>query len=416
MLDCSTEIPMTNGESSKSKVSAARLWGATKFPYLASALFATTVVFQPECKTISVDRQWRMHADPDLLETLSVNELGKLYVHLTGHVLREHAERASLMHVSADLSGEAWNRATDAEINDDLEKQSAIPAVAPELPKDLGCNDGQLAEAYLPHARDVRRRWDCGSGCDNVDRPWESSGTATANSEQGIGGEQARLVRLGVAAEMHKQAGLLPGSVPAGLLRWAESILPSRVDWRRVLAAEIRHGIASVAGNVDYTYRKPSRRANSAPNVVLPAMHRPVPDVAIVCDTSGSMSDELLARALSEVEGILAQGGLRSAQVRVLAVDTNVHAVKRVTTSRQVELAGGGGTDMGAGIRAAAALRPRPSVIVVLTDGFTPWPDRPPKATRVVVGILEQQLGVPGIPPPPWARSVQIELETASWR
>jgi len=415
MLDCLPD-EMTSDDNPRTKVAAARLWAATKFPYLASALFASTVVLQPGCETISVDRQWRIYADPALLESLSAVELGKLYVHLIGHVLREHAERADFMRVREEKSREAWNRATDAEINDDLADQDAVPQVASELPADLSCGNGQLAEAYLPHAGAARRRWDCGSGCDNGNRPWDSSGSAGTNEDQGIGAQQAQLLRLGVAAEIQRQDGQLPGSVPAGLMRWAESILPSRVDWRRVLAAEIRNGIASVAGNVDYTYRKPSRRAGSAPDVVLPAMHRPVPDVAIVCDTSGSMHDELLARALSEVEGILARGGLRSAQVRVLAVDTNVHAVRRVTTARQVLLAGGGGTDMGEGIRAAAALRPRPSVIVVLTDGFTPWPTAPPRGIRVVVGLLKQYVTQPRVLAPPWARTVEIEMERAILR
>ena len=43
---------------------------------------------------------------------------------------------------------------------------------------------------------------------------------------------------------------------------------------------------------------------------------------------------------------------------------------------------------MGAGVEAAAQLRPRPSITVVLTDGFTPWPDDPPRGMRVVVGLL----------------------------
>ena len=82
------------------------------------------------------------------------------------------------------------------------------------------------------------------------------------------------------------------------------------------------------------------------------------------------------------------RAGLRQRQVRVLAVDTDVHAVRRVSKASQVALAGGGGTDMGAGIAAAAALRPRPSVTIVLTDGYTPWPERPPAGMRVVVGLL----------------------------
>jgi hypothetical protein len=52
------------------------------------------------------------------------------------------------------------------------------------------------------------------------------------------------------------------------------------------LAAEVRSAVAAVAGKVDYTYRRPSRRAHLNPEVVLPTLRRPIPDVAIVCDTS----------------------------------------------------------------------------------------------------------------------------------
>jgi hypothetical protein len=288
-----------------------------------------------------------------------------------------------------------------------------VPGVAPDLPADLKCEDGLLAEAYFVRATPGPRRWDCGSGCDGCDRPWDKSAlTGPDGTRGGLGAQQAQLLRMGVAGEIQRHQGQHPGTVPGGWMRWAESVRPSRVDWRRVLAAEIRRGVAIVAGNVDYTYRRPSRRARSVRNVILPAMHRPLPNVAVVCDTSGSMHEGLLARALTEVEGLLARGGLRQAQIRVLAVDTNVHAVRRVSRASQVELAGGGGTDMGVGIAAAAALRPRPSVIVVLTDGFTPWPDKPPKAVHVVVGLLTQPM-VPTnrFAAPGWARIVRIEQD-----
>jgi predicted metal-dependent peptidase len=120
------------------------------------------------------------------------------------------------------------------------------------------------------------------------------------------------------------------------------------------------------------------------------------------------MHDRLLERALAEVEAILARAGLRQKRVRVLAVDTTAHAVQRVSHARQITLAGGGGTDMGAGIAAANALRPRPPVVIVLTDGYTPWPHRRPRGSKVVVGLL----GEPGAPTPQvptWARTVLIE-------
>lgn len=121
------------------------------------------------------------------------------------------------------------------------------------------------------------------------------------------------------------------------------------------------------------------------------------------------MHGGLLGRALVEVEAVLSRAGLRGQRVRVLAVDTDVHAVSHVSSSRQVKLGGGGGTDMGAGIEAAAALRPRPSIVIALTDGFTPWPELPPKGIRVIIGLLKESWLHNNWQPPEWARTVVIE-------
>jgi predicted metal-dependent peptidase len=384
------------------KIAAARLWATARMPYLASALFACTVRSDPDSRTIAVDRSWQVNADPAVLDALSVEQLGRLLVHLGGHVIRDHAARAERLGVTEDSTRARWNRSTDAEINDDLVADDCVPGVAPDLPSVLGCSPGGLAESYYEHACDGPRLWDCGSGADGCRRP--------SDGGEGIDSEQAELLRLGVAAEIQQHQARDPGTVAGGWLRWAESVLPSRIDWRRVLAAEVRSAVAAVAGKVDYSYRRPSRRAHLNGEIVLPSLRRPVPDVAIVCDTSGSMHERLLARALAEVEAVLGRAGLRQTRVRALAVDTAVHGAQRVNRADQVQLAGGGGTNMGAGISAAAELRPRPSIVIVLTDGFTPWPERPPRGIRVVVGLLSEGARPPGrAPPPAWARTVLID-------
>lgn len=396
---------MSDARLDSGKVAAARLWATTRMPYLASAVFACPVQADPDSRTIGVDRAWNVRADPEVVAGLSVEQLGRLFVHLTGHLIRDHAARAERAGVSVDKRRARWNRCADAEINDDLLADGCVPDLAPDLPTDLGCEPGGLAESYYSDAGGGPRRWDCGSGADGCDRPGD---------RPGIDGQQAELLRLGVAAEIHRHHCSLPGSVPGGWLRWAETVLPSRIDWRRVLAAEVRSAVGFVAGQVDYSYRRPSRRAHLHGDVVMPTLFRPVPDVAIVCDTSGSMHDRLLARALAEVEGVLARAGLRGTRVKVLAVDTTVQAVRRVSRAAQVQLAGGGGTDMGAGIEAAAALRPRPSIVIVLTDGFTPWPERPPAGIRVVVGLLTEGAYPHTWSPPGWARTVVID-DSGGW-
>jgi predicted metal-dependent peptidase len=385
-------------------LAAARLWAAARFPYLASGIFGARVVAVPGIGTVAVDPGWRLWADPELTANWTAAELGSVLVHHVCHLLREHGPRAGLAGVRPD-EARTWIRSADAEINDDLVPAGLTFPGDPVLPQHLGCPPGQLTEQYFTASRGEAAgpgqqfarggELDCGSGADGFGRPWEADQPAV------LPPWQASLLQRLVAQQV--LAGKEAGDVPAGLLRWADDLLAPKVDWRRALAAELRKAVADTAGAVDYSYRRPSRRAAAVGNVVLPALRRPVPEVAVVCDTSGSMSDDLLAASLAEVEGLLNALGL-ARSLRVLACDTAAGQARRVSSARQVELVGGGGTDMGAGIAAAAALRPRPAIIVVLTDGYTPWPDGAPRGSRVVVGLL----GDEAPDAPDWARAIRV--------
>jgi predicted metal-dependent peptidase len=89
----------------------------------------------------------------------------------------------------------------------------------------------------------------------------------------------------------------------------------------------------------------------------------------------------------------------------VLACDAAVGATSRVRRVDDVQLAGGGGTDMRVGIAAAEASRPHPDAVVVFTDGYTPWPDRPTRA-RLVVALIGTQGTAEHVPD--WATTVRV--------
>lgn len=405
------------------KMAAARLWAAQRFPYLASVLFASPVVYRSSGgrgptavepgtgATISADRHWRLYVDAERAAGWSVEAIGSLLVVQANHLLREHADRADALGL-ADEDTQAWSDAADAEINDDLVDVLTLPeGDKVVMPDDFDAPRGRLAEEYFDVVRRRRQghddepdRPDRGSGTHGKPRPGEEPGEGAPDGEvpAGISDGNADLIRRQAAEEIaaeHKRAG----TVPAGLLRWAQARLRPKVDWRRALAAEIRRSISDVRGQVDYSYRRPSRRAGSTPDVVLPALRRPQPEVVVVCDTSASMGEDRLEQVLAEVEGLLASVGVGG--LTVLSVDVEVHRARRVQQAGQVELVGGGGTDMGAGITAALSRRPRPDVIVVLTDGETPWPSAAPRGVRVVVGLLGERAPAG----PRWARSVRID-------
>jgi predicted metal-dependent peptidase len=158
-------------------------------------------------------------------------------------------------------------------------------------------------------------------------------------------------------------------------------MLEPRVDWRAELNAVVRRKAAEVAGVRDYTYGRPSRR--TVPGVILPAMRQPRPPVVYaVVDTSASMDAGRLARCLSEIDGIVRRSGRLRSAVRVVACDTATGAIQPIRSATDVVLSGGGGTDLRVGVRAVARARPRADLVVVLTDGDTPWSATPPPENR----------------------------------
>lgn len=247
---------ITHRDLDAQRVAAARLWAATRFPYLASALFATRVLPLHQPGVVAVDEAWRVFIDPDLVRAWRAEQLGSVLVHHVGHLLRDHAGRARSLGVRRE-DANRWTMAADAEINDDLAPENLAFPAPPVLPSTFGCEPGRFAEEYFRSIEEARSECDCGSGCDATPKPWDRHG-----GRGNVRPESANLLRCQVAAEILKCCrGLMPGTVPVGLRRWAEELLGARVDWRRVLAAEIRRGVAAVAGAVDYSYKRPSRRA-----------------------------------------------------------------------------------------------------------------------------------------------------------
>jgi len=382
------------------KLAAARLWAAHRFPYLATALFASPALPAPGTGRVVIDRWWRVHADPAVVDRADVAALGGELLHLCSHVLRDHAERADRAGLGQPAELHHWVEAADAEIDDDF--PADLGRVGPRVgPADLDSPSGRLAEEYY-RSGTVRpgSTADCGSGAHG--QPAFDEPPPDDRTRPGVSRDQQEILRRRVADEVARAEG----AVPPGLRAWARDRLHQPADWRRELAAVIRRSLASVGGAVDYSYRRPSRRAAAVADVVLPSLRQPTVEVAVVCDTSASVTDAQLGAALGEVDAVLRATGTRS--VRLLACDDAVRSVSRVSPGREVQLLGGGGTDLTVAIDEAMTLRPPVQAVVVLTDGHTPWPGRPPRA-EVVVGLLEGDRSLPRpVDPPAWARTVTI--------
>ncbi len=248
---------------------------------------------------------------------------------------------------------------------------------------------------------------DCGSGADGLDREWDLG----PDGAHGLNAQERDAVRFRVARGIDGR----PGDVPGGGRRWAEEAFHPPQPWRELLGAAVRSAVSAPGAAEDYSYGRPSRRSAAVPGAVLPSLRRRPPHVSVVIDTSGSVSDTELGSALLEVAAISRAVGGRRDLVSVVSCDAAARAVHSLCRAEGIALVGGGGTDLRAGFARALRARPRPDVVVALTDGQTPWPStRPP--CRTVVGLFprtgysydeDDPDYVPDLPPA-WARVVEI--------
>ncbi|MFF0742834.1 VWA-like domain-containing protein [Streptomyces sp. NPDC004111] len=400
------------------KLFAARLQAARARPYLATALFALHVVADRAVPTMAVDAHWRMYVSPAFVETTPEEELASVWVHEVSHLLRDHHGRGERVARERGLTGPGerlrMNIAADMEINDDAFGDGLVKPEGLVHPAMLGLPEGELMEDYLRQFRvgplTQRLAWlDCGSGADGRERSWDL-GPEGAN---GLSEQQRDAVRFRVAQGIKGR----PGTAPQGWRRWAKEAFHPPQPWRELLGAAIRAAAAGSASGDDYTYGRPARRSASLPGVVLPSLLRTPPRVSVVIDTSGSVSDTELGSALLEVAAISKAVGGRRDLVTVVSCDAAAGIAHPLCRAEGIPLMGGGGTDLREGFARALRAMPRPDVIVVLTDGQTPWPSHRP-ACRTVVGLFPRPYtGVQRdesdpdyVPdrPPAWTRVVEL--------
>ncbi|OHV36648.1 hypothetical protein BCD49_18920 [Pseudofrankia sp. EUN1h] len=401
----------------REKLLAARLLAVQARPYLATALFALHPVESRRVPTMAVDRHWRCYVSPTFVNRMSLEELAGVWVHEVSHLLRDHpgrGDRYAREH-GVDGPGERlrMNIAADCEINDDVYGDGLARPVGAVRPDLLRLPEGKLMEEYLgmfrlnPYTESLA--WlDCGSGADGLERDWDL-GSVGAHA---LSPQERDAVRFRVAQGITGS----PGSVPAGWRRWAEDAFHPPRAWRDLLGAAVRAALSASGAGDDYTYGRPARRGAAVPGAVLPSLRRMPPRVGVVIDTSGSVSDAELGSALLEVTAIGRAVGGRGDLVTVVPCDAAAQAVRSLCHAEGIPLIGGGGTNLCAGLDAALRARPRPDVLVVLTDGQTPWPRLSPSC-RTVIGLFDRRPS-PGREssrwdlPPAWATVVTIGAGT----
>jgi len=387
---------------------AARVRASYQRAYFAPALFNLIPVKTDMIASMAVDSRWRLYYNDAWVSTHTVEENAAVLIHEVSHLLREHEARKQAAAVKDDA---LWNTATDCEINDDLLAEDLPLPGDPPRPDRFGLQTGENAETYYrqlmkPAASadaatgaEHSSVWiqDCGSGAHGERRPWElPDDDGSPGGVPGVDPVKAELVRRDVAQRILDRTGEA-GDVSIGWRRWARTVLAPKVDYMATIRHAVRRALRdSTLGRYDRTYRRPHRRQAAYGEFIMSSFYQPRPRPGFLIDTSSSMQDTQLARAVAELGGLTRQLGYTS-EVVVVCCDAAVHGVKKVFNAAQVELYGGGGTDIREGLRwFTERVTPPVDLLVVVSDCQTPWPDEAPPFPVITIRVGD---GMPA----PWS-------------
>lgn len=383
---------------------AARVRASYQRAYFAPALFTLVPVKTDLIASMAVDTHWRLYYNDAWVAEHSVEENAAVLIHEVSHLLRDHETRKKA--AAAKLPA-LWNTAADCEINDDLAAEGLPLPGDPPRPEKYGLTAGETAERYYgqlappddaqpPRARLRGLEHDCGSGAHGERRPWElPDDDGSPGGVPGVDPVKAQLVRREVAQRILDRSGDA-GDVPLGWRRWARRVLAPKVDYMATIRHAVRKALRdSTLGRYDRTYRRPHRRQAAYGEFIMASFYQPRPRPGFLIDTSASMEDTQLARAVAELAGLTRQLGYGT-EVLVACCDAAVHDARKAFSSAQLQLYGGGGTDIGVGLQWFADRKNDPiDLLVVVTDCHTSWPEDAPPFPVITIRVGDG-------PPPPW--------------
>ena len=385
-------LQVLNTEEARLRIMAAKIIAQSRWPYLSTLIFSLRIVETEDLPTLAVDAGWRMYYNPTFVLQQIPEVLATMVLHEALHCVSKHNARFEALG-RENSSHEIWNLSGDANINQMLDDAKMpwgeFDPVRYESLAKYGVKGGMTTEltffTMVKYFEDNPSKnpdhSDCGGVTGGSARGYEIPKSDMDNPS--IKNDQQDVIRDRVAQDVIRHArekGV--GSVPGELLRWANELLNPQIDWKRELAGMMRSSLATVLGRKDYTYARPSRRQSSMaihdPEFILPSMRKPAPPtIAIIIDTSGSVQDKEITEFLSEVDGIASANGIAQG-ITVIPCDAQVGEIQKIRSISgiaDIKLGGGGGTDLRVGIAAAESLKPQPKIVIVLTDGYTPWPE-----------------------------------------
>lgn len=227
-----------------------------------------------------------------------------------------------------------------------------------------------------------------GQGSDPFDEDgWSNAGTGMdgdVHEPENMGpAEKAKIEqeinqRTAQAATM----GRLAGKLPAGMDRLIDGILNPPLPWYELLRDYLNR-----VSHDDENWNRRNRRIS---HCYLPRRwSESMGEIIVIGDTSGSMGDDVFAQTGAEINEFIET--VKPERTRVIWADDTDCALEEIfEPGDEVVLhpKGGGGTDMRKPLLHVEQFDP--IVVILITDGYTPWPAQETPYPLIVLMTTDQ--------------------------
>ena len=379
----------------------------------------------------------------DFLDSLSDSELDFVMMHEILHVVLQHCFRGNVE------DPEAYNIAADIVVNSNIMLENGMKASSITLSK-YGiamhvAPDGKEGHEYTAEQvyamlpKNLNQKGNNkspgsavgGAKKENKKGNNKSPGSAVGRAKKEISKEQHQPVRVW---DDHSQWGKYEeddtlrdvwvkrfedaaeaikirdpsnarGLLPAFAERILKELKKTQTDWRTILNDFIQEEV------VDYSFAPPDRRFDDSP-FFLPDFNGKedrVEDILFMIDTSGSMSDDMIAAAYSEVKGAIDQfnGKLKGWLGFFDAAIIKPQPFSDENEFKIIKPAGGGGTDFQIIFEYVFhhMSDKLPASIIILSDGDAPFPLEKLAGGIPVLWLLNNEEVNP-----PWGKVARITV------
>lgn len=397
--------PMAREATTTAKVDLIRA-----FPFMGYLVMSTEIKFTMQVETMAATTipHNRVFINPTFLLFVLKNRAQRAYVlaHEVMHIFLEHIGRQ----VASAYDPELWNIATDFAINNRL---NDLASKHLEMPS-FGLADSTKGTNFSGMSADeiYHKLLENAGGCPDTAKEQNGGGKAQQNG-QGQGGDQQgdgegngggeynhqpgnaagdfseprpfdvvssetqseastqqNKQTISAALGENKESMKNMGTGAANLMREFEAMVEPVIPWTSLLADFMTESHKDRS-----TYNRVSRRSTG--RVIFPTMTGNRINCLFGIDTSGSMGNDELQSAMSELKSIVEN--FDSWHLTLLSCDTNANLIGEYDSDDGDDwetldkgLIGGGGTDMTPMVEYGNEMEEPPTVMVIITDGYIP--------------------------------------------